>query len=53
MMEYRQLQEALASIARSNYKKEGPLSDRAIDAFMKVPRHLFVRRFRNFGDDHW
>ncbi len=52
-MEYRKLQEALASLARSNYKKEGPLSDRAIDAFMKVPRHQFVRRFRHFGDDDW
>ena len=52
-MEYRKLQEALASQARANYKKESPLSDRVIDAFLEVPRHQFVNQFRNFGDDTW
>lgn len=52
-MEYRKLQESLASQARANYKNEGRLSDRVVNAFLEVPRHQFVNRFRNFGDDSW
>ena len=52
-MEYKKLQESLASQSRALYKKDNPLSDRVVSAFFETPRHLFVKRFRNFGDDSW
>lgn len=52
-MEFKKLQEALVAQARASYKKDAPLSDRVISAFLETPRHEFVKRYRNYGDDSW
>jgi protein-L-isoaspartate(D-aspartate) O-methyltransferase len=53
LMEFVKLQEALAAQSRASYKKSNPLSEVVVNAFFATPRHLFVKRFRNFGDDKW
>jgi|GEM_PF-2684441 len=52
-MEFKKWQESLAEQAIAFYKTRSPLSDRVIEAFFAMPRHQFVQRFRNFGDDRW
>jgi protein-L-isoaspartate(D-aspartate) O-methyltransferase len=52
-MEFKTLQKSLAAHASASYKNDSPLSITVINAFMEVPRHQFVNKFRNFGDDTW
>jgi len=54
MKAFQKLQAALAAQASVTYEKQGtPLSKKVLEAFLRVPRHEFVERIRNFGDDHW
>ncbi len=52
-MEFEKLQKALAFQVRAAYKKENALSEKVIQAFFETPRHHFVSRLRNWGDDTW
>jgi len=50
----RGLQERLlASVAEYFLLAEATLSDRVRDAFLAVPRHCFVPRYRDLGDEAW
>lgn len=53
-MEFEKLQSSLAAQAAAIYKNQStPLSQKVLDTFLKVPRHQFIERFRNFGDNRW
>lgn len=50
---YHQLQKQVLSIADSIYRNQETISDRVKTAFQSVPRHLFIDRYRNYGETEW
>lgn len=50
---YHQLQKQILSIADSIYRGQETISDHVKTAFQGVPRHLFIDRYRNYGETEW
>lgn len=53
MIDYKKYQDQLVGVAKSKYRNGPKLSDRVIEAFYSVPRHQFVRCYRNHGSEEW
>ncbi len=50
---YHQFQKQILSIADSIYRGQETISDHVKTAFQGVPRHLFIDRYRNYGETEW
>ena len=53
MIEFKRYQDQLMGVANAKYKNKQKLSDRVVRAFYATPRHQFVDKYQNHGNENW